>query len=77
MEIKKEDLSFVCSELRYMLFYKQRPIGGAGVDLSTRKGGHERRAKLLQENREAAEREINALIEGRGQPRFLMAIAGE
>lgn len=70
--MKREDLSADVSMTGYMLRYRGQPIGGAGT-LKKSKNWQNQRADLKM-YRENAEREIEHLVAGNGQARFLDAI---
>ncbi len=75
MFIKREKLSFTYTADNYMLQYKGQNIGGAGVKLPRDKRlTSKQRAENLRDFLASAERDIQALIEGRGQYRYLQAI---
>lgn len=64
------DLTFTSDAYGYMLFYKGKPIGGAGtLHRHTKHWQHLR--KDVQMFADNARREIAALKAGRGQERFL------
>lgn len=67
------ELKFTANAHGYMLYYKERPIGGAGTR------GKPLHWKHAQANVKGfgqdAQREIEAIKQGRGQARFLEAIA--
>jgi hypothetical protein len=73
-EMTREDFDFTYSHKGYMLTYKGKPIGGAGT-LPTGKPKHWKHQRAdLKMYREDANREIQDLLQGRGQARFLKVI---
>jgi hypothetical protein len=75
IEIERKNLSYTYDADGYMLTYKGRPIGGAGVKLPREKPLHWKHARANRhDNQQSAEREIAALIAGNGQGRFLEVI---
>lgn len=74
-DMKREDLGYTYSADGYMLTYKGHNIGGAGVRLPREKRlSPTQRKGNLNDFRESAERAIAALVDGRGEARFLKAI---
>lgn len=76
VEIERKNLSYTYNADGYTLTYKGRPIGGAGVQLPREKKLHWRHARANREQFQGdAEREIRLLLAGKGQSRFIEAIA--
>ena len=72
--INHTQLSFTYNSHGYMLTYKEKPIGGAGVSPSgKRRNGAMVKADLLI-YRESAQQCIKDIKDGRGQKRFLTQI---
>lgn len=71
--MKREDFTFKYDAYGYMLYFHDKPIGGAGTLERNRKHWKHIRADLKM-NRENAEREIDHLLNGSGQKRFLDVI---
>ena len=73
----RSDFTFESNHSGYMLRYKGQAIGGVGSLRTSDKPKHWRHKRAdAAENREQAEREIEHLLAGRGQRRFLDAIIG-
>lgn len=75
MQIKREDLSFTYSADGFMLQFKGKNIGGAGVTLPREKRlSPKQRQENLRDFKESAECDIEALVAGRGQARYMLSI---
>ncbi len=61
-----KDLNYEYNTKGYMLYYKDHPIGGAGIDKHAK--GCRANLKLF---RDLAELEKNKLLSGRGEKRYL------
>ncbi len=69
------EFGFSADQNGYMITYKGKPIGGAGVMLPrARPLGGKQGANNCKENTESARREIRALESGGGQARFITAM---
>lgn len=69
MKINPTDIHYEYDTRGYMLYYKDKPIGGAGIAKSAK--GCRANLKLF---RESAEAEKRALLNGRGSAYMLAAI---
>ena len=75
---RREDFTFNADANGYMLFFRGKPIGGAGVKLPRETRLHWKHARAnIQEFAGKAGSEIQLLPEGRGQRRFIDAIQKE
>ncbi len=73
--MNKDDFTYEATANGYMIFYRNQPIGGAGVGPRT-KPLHWRHARQnVKDFAESAQQSIDALLAGRGEPRFLGSIA--
>jgi hypothetical protein len=71
----RKDFTYEANANGYMLFYKGKPIGGAGVKLPRENPLHWKHARRnVQEFTGNAGSEIELILEGRGQKRFIDAI---
>ncbi len=71
-----EQLSYTANCNGYMLTYRGKPLGGAGVMLPREKPLHWRHARAnVKEFGEQARMSIEELKTGRGESRFLAVIA--
>ena len=68
--IEEKDLWYEYNTRGYMLYYKDRPIGGAGILKSAK--GCRSNLKLFKEE---AEMDKRAILKGYGGQRYLEAIA--
>ena len=74
--MQKSDFSATVTSDGYMLLYKGKPIGGAGADkrdTRVRRTSARKQADVKMYN-ETVAREIDALVAGRGQARYLKVI---
>ena len=67
--INEKDISYSYNTKGYMLYYKNKPIGGAGIDKHAK--GCRSNLKLF---REQAEHDKRAILNGYGQKRYLECI---
>lgn len=76
--MQKTDFSAKVTSDGYMLSYKDKPIGGAGARAADRDSGSRRTAAIKQADvkmyKEMADRDIDALVAGRGEARYLNVI---
>lgn len=74
--MENTDITYTYNSDGYMLYYKDKPIGGAGVKPHwvTRRAWQAVRADL-EDNREYARMEKNNILAGKGQKRFMDVIA--
>lgn len=68
-------LTFTYNQDGYMLYYRDKPIGGAGVGKRQKPLRGRQVEACRKEYREMATREIDLLISGNGQQRFMDVIA--
>lgn len=74
--LDRADLSYTATSDGYTIHYKGLPVGGAGVELPRKKRLHWRHARAnLAMFTEQAKSQIDAIVDGRGEPRFLKVIA--
>lgn len=71
--MNKEDFRFTYSAEGYMIEYKGKTIGGAGI-IGKYKGRGRSREQQINSYKEEAEREIRSIINGNGQKRFYEVI---
>lgn len=71
--MNREDFSYHATAEGYMLRYKGKDIGGAGI-MGKYSGYGRQRTAQMRSYIEACEREINLICNGQGQPRFMQAI---
>ena len=75
MELSKDDFSYTYNADGYMIQYKGQNLGGASVMLPRSKTLHWQHARQnVRDNKESCEREINHVLNGRGQARFMEQI---
>lgn len=53
---RAEDIHYTYNSRGYMMYYKDQPIGGAGIDKSAK--GHSSNVRLFQRSAEATKREL-------------------
>lgn len=72
IEMDVEKFSYEVDPDGYMLFYKGKPIGGAGVQLPRVRPLHWRPAQAnVRDFRRNARQEIEAIKQGKGETRFI------
>lgn len=67
--ISRNDFHYSFDTKGYMIYYQNNPIGGAGIDKQCT--GCKANLKLFKES---AEQDINNIMKGRGQTRYLNEI---
>jgi len=72
MELK--DFTYTCNARGYMIQYKGQNIGGAGISKDALSPRGRAAKKQISDYHQLIKLEIDALIRGTGQPRFLEAI---
>jgi hypothetical protein len=73
MKLDRSEFTFTSDAYGYMIYYRGKPLGGAGTKERNKKHWRHARAdrKMFHDD---AEREINSLVTGSGQARFLTVI---
>lgn len=72
--MKRQDFTFVVDRYGYMLYYKGMPLGGASTLDKNRKMHWKHARANIKMYSETSEREINLILQGAGQSRFIEAI---
>lgn len=69
--LSRDDFSYTCDSQGYMLYYRNKPLGGAG-SLPSAKPRHWRHKRAdVQMYKESAEHDIDRLVNGSGEKRFM------
>lgn len=75
LNMQREHFTYESNQNGYMIYYKGKPLGGAGVKLPRDQPLHRQYVKANRQMfQQDAEREIDALVSGNGQARFRVLI---